>query len=63
MSEKEINFLETKVNCAIVFRADIETVRQVKKTLLGFPDVQMVYQRYSFNQLIVREKGELDDQQ
>lgn len=52
---KEQNFLDAIVNYAVVIRADIETVQKVKRCIESCSDVDVVYQRYSFNKLMVEE--------
>ena len=58
--EKEKYFLETIVNYAIVIRADLETINEVKQDFAQNPCIDVVYQKYSFNKLYIREDGEDD---
>lgn len=57
------SFLETIVNFAIVIRADLETINQIKQDLSKNQSVDVVYQKYSFNKLIIREDGDSDASQ
>ena len=59
---KEINktFLKTKVNYALVIRADVETVSEIKNYIGCFEDIELIYQRYSFNKLFITEEGDTD---
>jgi len=54
------SFLETIVNYAIVIRADLESINQVKQDFAQNPCIDVVYQKYSFNKLYIREDGEDD---
>ncbi|MDD3492899.1 MAG: hypothetical protein PHZ19_05335 [Candidatus Thermoplasmatota archaeon] len=54
---KEENFLDTIVNYAVVVRTTVGTVRKLKEDILRHNDVDVIYQRYSFNKLIVHEEN------
>ena len=61
MIDRKNEFLETIVNFAIVIRADIETINEIKKEFARNPCIEVVYQKYSFNKLYVREGSDTDD--
>ena len=61
MKEEMNSFLETIVNYAIVVRADLKSINELKQELAHNPCVDVVYQKYSFNKLIIKEVGETDD--
>ena len=58
--EKEKCFLETIVIYAIVIRANLETINQVKQAFAQNPCIDVVYQKYSFHKLYIREDGKDD---
>jgi hypothetical protein len=62
MNEDENSFLDTIVNYAVVIRADLESINELKQELAQNPCVDVVYQKYSFNKLIIKEIGEPDDE-
>ena len=62
MKEDMNSFLDTIVNYAIVIRADLESINELKQVLAQIPCVDVVYQKYSFNKLVIREVGESDDE-
>jgi hypothetical protein len=62
MKEDMNSFLDTIVNYAVVIRADLESINELKQVLAQNPCVDVVYQKYSFNKLIIREVGESDDE-
>jgi len=61
--DEENSFLETIVNYAIVIRADLDTINEIKQDFAHNPCIDVVYQKYSFNKLYIREDGEADDGQ
>lgn len=63
MNKGKNSFLDTIVNYALVIRTDLDTINRIKEEILCFPNVEIVYQRYSFNKLIIREDGDADDRQ
>jgi hypothetical protein len=63
MKDKNNDFLNTIVNFAIVIRADLETINDIKQDFAQNPCIDIVYQKYSFNRLYIREDGEDDDKQ
>ena len=50
-------FMETIVNWAVVLKADLRTVEEIKQYLSTFPGVFVVYQKTSFNKLKVSEEN------
>ena len=65
---KEINeesrmnsFLDTIVNYAVVIRADLEIINEIKQGFAHNPCIDVVYQKYSFNKLYIKEGGDTDD--
>jgi hypothetical protein len=56
--EKDKSFLKTIVNFAVVIRADLATINKIKRELASNPDVEVVYQKFSFNKLFIKEDGE-----
>ena len=61
MIDRKKEFLETIVNFAVVIRADIETINEIKQDFARNPCIDVVYQKYSFNRLYITEDGETDD--
>jgi hypothetical protein len=61
MKEEMNSFLDTIVNYAVVIRADLKSINELKQVLAQNPCINVVYQKYSFNKLIIREIGETDD--
>lgn len=62
-NKEKISFLDTLVNYAVIIRADVETIDQIKRDFAQNPGVEVVYQRYSFNKLFIKEDGEDDGKQ
>ena len=56
--EKDKSFLETIVNFAVVIRADLATINKIKRELASNPDVEVVYQKFSFSRLYIKEDDE-----
>jgi len=61
--ENENSFLETIVNYALVIRTDLDTISEIKKQIRLFPNVEVIYQKYSFKRLVIKEEGDSDDSQ
>lgn len=61
--EENKTFLKTNVNYALVIRADVNTVSEIKNYIGCFGDVEVIYQRYSFNKLLIVEEGDIDESQ
>jgi len=63
MNQEDIrkSFLETVVNYAVVFRADIDAVNEIKEYLAHHPSIDVVYQKYSFSKLYIKESSDADD--
>jgi hypothetical protein len=57
----EKSFLETIVNFAIVIRADLDIIKEIKQDLAHNPSVDIVYQKFSFDKLYIREDSDTDD--
>ncbi|EMR75578.1 hypothetical protein MBGDF03_00124 [Thermoplasmatales archaeon SCGC AB-540-F20] len=57
----EKSFLDTIVNFAIVIRADLATINEIKQDLAHNPNVDVVYQKFSFDKLYIREDGDVGD--
>jgi len=49
-------FLDTIVNYAVVIKTDVGTVQEIKEYISYLPNVEVVYQKYSFSKLIVKEE-------
>ncbi len=63
--EKEFckdSFLETIVNYGLIIRGNLEAIEEIKLYLAHHPDVDVIYQRYSFNKLYIRDDGDSDDE-
>ncbi|KXA95557.1 hypothetical protein AKJ65_01550 [candidate division MSBL1 archaeon SCGC-AAA259E19] len=52
------DFLKTEITFAVVLRADVGDVQQVKEYLDGFDDLSVIYQKSSGGKLYIKEKGE-----
>jgi uncharacterized protein (UPF0332 family) len=52
-------FLSTKVNYAIVLRADLETLQCLKVQIAQCPTVDVIYQKVSGNKLRIVEANEV----
>jgi hypothetical protein len=63
MIDRNKDFLTTIVNYAIVVRADIESVNEIKQFLAQNSCIDVVYQKYSFNKLYIMEDGQDYDRQ
>ena len=68
MKEKNIEnkkkcFLETVVNYGIVVRGNLDAIEQLKRDLVDNPNIDVIYQRYSFSKLYITENGDSHDQQ
>ena len=65
MNEKNENsFMETIVNYALVIRTDLDTISEIKKQIRLYPNVEIIYQKYSFKHLVIKEEeGDSDDRQ
>jgi len=57
----EKSFLETIVNYALVIRADLDTIAEIKKQIKEYPAVETIYQKYSLKKLIINEETDEDD--
>lgn len=60
MKEKN-EFLDTIVNFAVVLRADIKTITELKLYLARNQCINVIYQKYSFQRLLIQEDGEEDE--
>jgi len=56
MELKQQDFLRTKLNCAIVFRGDIQEIQVAKKKLSEL-DIELIYQKISPLKLFIKEGG------
>ena len=63
MIETKNEFEDTIVNFAIVIRADISSINDLKWYLAQNECIDVIYQKYSFNRLYIKEDGEADDRQ
>ena len=63
MIEKKNEFEDTIVNFAVVIRADISSINDLKCFLAQNECIDVIYQKYSFNRLFIREDGDADDRQ
>lgn len=61
--EGKNTFLDTIANYALVIRADLDTIDEIKKEINHYPSVEIVYQKYSFDKLYIKEDGDADDSQ
>ena len=62
MDKKDKNtFLETIVNYALVIRADLDTIAEIKKQIKEYPNVETIYQKYSLKKLVINEETDEDD--
>ena len=63
MKEGKKDFEDTIVNYAVVLRADIRSINDLKWYLAQNECIDVIYQKYSFNRLFIKEDGEADDRQ
>ncbi len=54
------SFLETLVNYGLIIRGDLEAIEEIKIYLAHHPGVDVIYQRYSFNKLYIKDDGDSD---
>jgi len=57
---KKDSFLKSLVNYGIIIRADFETIEEIKMYLDHYTDIDVIYQRYSFNKLYIKDDGDSD---
>ena len=55
-NEEKNSFLDTIVNYAVVIKTNVDTVQEIKEYISYLPNVEVVYQKYSFSKLIVTEE-------
>lgn len=57
MNNDDMNdFLNTYINYGIVVRGTLEEITKIKEHLASIPDVKLVYQKLSINNLLIQEK-------
>lgn len=59
--EIEDSFLNTVANYALIIRTDLTTITEIKKHILLFPNVEVIYQKYSLKKLMITEDGNDDN--
>ena len=57
---KKEPFLKTRLNCALVFRSDIEGIQKAKETLASL-GVELIYQKISTSKLFIEESHQGGD--
>ena len=63
MIERKNDFQDTIVNFAVVVRADISSINDLKWYLAQNECIDVIYQKYSFNRLFISEDGDTNDGQ
>ncbi len=62
--ENENNcFFDVIVNYGLVIRGNLEVITQIKTIIKRNPSIEVIYQKYSFNRLYIKEGGDIDDAQ
>lgn len=56
--ERNNNFFNTEFNLAIVLRADLGTIEEIKKYLASLDNVKLIYQDMDRGKLWIKRGGE-----
>lgn len=59
--KKDNDFLKTEITYAVVLRADVGDVQDVKEFLDGKDSVRVIYQKNSGGKLYIREEEEVQE--